>query len=141
MATRPAKSDAEKRGHDRPSSEHDDRLRGRAAVWQDPDPRWLAPVTAWYVALARSGQSVYYQQSDAAQAFVLAELLDYGLRHKDGPFVRMWLTGSRELLTTESSRRGAHVRLEPTEHTDDQVVEAADDLMNVIKVAFREVPA
>ena len=136
-----AKTDGEKRGHDRPGTESEPRLAGRAAEWAPAHERWHTAAVRWYESLAVSGQSAYYQQSDADQAYVLAEALSYGLKRHEASWVRIWLTGSRELLSTESARRGAHVRLDPSA-TNNAVLEAQhDETMNVIRGNFGETVA
>lgn len=155
MGQRPAKSDSEKLGKDRTDDQvGPDHAVGRPARWRQADPDWCRPAALWYESLRISGQAVYYQQSDAEQAWVLAEVLSRGLsgvtdevttmaeakqmRTYQASLLRMWLTGSRELLTTESARRGAHVRLDPTVTDADGVDQATEDIMNVIKHGFGE---
>lgn len=139
MAQRAAKDSAEKKGHDLATDNGVDRAVGLPAEWREADPEWCEIARNWYDSLRASGQSVYYQQSDAEQAFVLAELLHRGLGYDGSPqLVRMWLTGARELLTTESARRGAHVRLDPVAGDAHDLARSTDDILNVIRGNFGE---
>lgn len=142
MAQRAAKDVTEKKGHDAATDNGVDRAVGLPAEWREASPEWCAMARNWYDALRVSGQAVYYQQSDAEQAYVLAEFLDRGLAYGGSPqLLRMWLTGSRELLTTESARRGAHVRLDPVAGNVDDLARSTDDILNVIRGNFGERPA
>lgn len=141
MGQRAAKDDTERRGHHIAEAEPEPRAPGLGAEWADPRSSWPAEVVRWYRSLDRSGQRVHYQQSDADQAWVLADVLARGLRWNDRQLIRIWLTGSRELLTTESARRGAHVRLDPAAAPNAELAAAHDEAVNVIRAQFGERPA
>lgn len=68
----------------------------------------------WYEALRVSGQGVWFEASDWAQARVWTDLLSRAL-YSDRPsavMVAAWSSGAAELLTTEGARRRVRVELE-----------------------------
>src|SRR5699024_627709 len=69
----------------------------------------------WYDSLRRSGQSVYFEPSDWAQARILAEslsrVLDSG-KAPNGQFLASWFSAAGELLTTEGARRRMRLELQ-----------------------------
>lgn len=138
MGQRAAKSDTERRGHHVADAPANPALPGVSAQWHPPGSNWNPAVVRWYRSLDRSGQADYYQQSDADQAWILADVLHRAMRWGDRQLYRIWLTGSRELLTTESARRAAHIRLDPTSASQAQVEAQHDESMNVIRASFGE---
>lgn len=81
----------------------------------EADPGWSPPARRWYESLAVSGQSVWYQPSDWAQAAVLTEVLDRALAQGARPSARLiavWAAGAAELLSSEGARRRVRVELE-----------------------------
>ena len=80
----------------------------------EPDASWHPAALAWYRSLAESGQSVWYQPSDYATAWVLAEVLSRALERPRpfGLLIQAWASGAAELLATEGSRRRVRVELE-----------------------------
>lgn len=111
----------------------------------EPDPDWHPVAVQWFRSLAVSGQSAFYESSDWASAFVLAESMSRELHpqpviDKDGgvTMVRMppkaasvsaWLKGMTALLATEGDRRRAALELvRPTvDEEDDGDVSHLDD--------------
>jgi hypothetical protein len=78
------------------------------------DPLWHPIAVGWFEALARSGQSSFYQDSDWAVAVYVAEAMSRNLG--DGKFSAMLfqsvMSAMTDLLTTEGSRRRARLELE-----------------------------
>lgn len=93
-------------------------------------PLWLEPTANWYNSLAQSGQSHWYEPSDWAQAWVLAELLDRALRSAktNGMLISAWLHGAAELMTTEGARRRMRIELAKGEQGDPDLDAAISDL-------------
>ena len=92
------------------------------------DEGWHPVARQWYDSLALSGQSAFYQPSDWATAYVLAESLHRDLSpqvvgvNDDGPVIEAiplkgaslaaYLKGMAVLLVTEGDRRRVRVELE-----------------------------
>lgn len=87
-----------------------------------PHEGWHPIASEWYASLAESGQSDFYEPSDWAFAYYVAELLTRSLGYAlDGAFVPVKVNGQlvtavmagmTELLTTEGARRRARIELE-----------------------------
>lgn len=78
------------------------------------DDSWHPAAKRWYQSLARSGQSAFYEPSDWATAWVLAELISRELLsggQLSGSALSAWLKGMASLLATEGDRRRAAVEL------------------------------
>lgn len=77
------------------------------------NPSWLQSTKRWYESLGESGQSVFFEPSDWAQAWILAELLDREMQSfkPNGMIISAWMHGAGELLTTEGSRRRMRIEL------------------------------
>lgn len=92
------------------------------------DRKWHPVAKRWYESLAGSGQSAYYQASDWATAYLLAESMSRDLRpqpigvDKDGcPIIEAiplkgaslaaYLKGMASLMVTEGDRRRARLEL------------------------------
>lgn len=96
----------------------------------DADPNWHDAAKRWYVALAKSGQSAFYEASDWAFAWIAAESLSrdlkpqvVGIVEETGEVVRAiipikgaslaaYLKAMTALLATEGDRRRAGIELE-----------------------------
>jgi hypothetical protein len=109
----------------------------------DPDPEWHAVAKLWYRSLADSGQSIYYEPSDWAMAFLLAESMSRDLepqaigiaeRTGEAVFERVplkgaslsaYLKGMTALLVSEADRRRASIELQRTPPADPENEEAA----------------
>lgn len=79
-----------------------------------PDEDWHPIATQWYLALGKSGQKVFYENSDWAQAFYVAEAMNRSLRggRLSGQLFSAILSASSDLLSTEGARRRMRVELE-----------------------------
>ncbi|MGW5532075.1 phage terminase small subunit, partial [Streptomyces xanthochromogenes] len=82
--------------------------------WHEPEEYWHPLATAWYESLQRSGQAAFYQASDIAFAYFMAEVitryLGAGLK-MSGRLLDVILKGCTLLLATEASRRIAQMEL------------------------------
>lgn len=76
---------------------------------------WHPLAREWYESLSRSGQSVFYEPSDWAQARVWAEVLSRQMNsgaRVSANMISAWSAGATELLTTEGARRRSRLELE-----------------------------
>lgn len=102
-------------------------------VEQPPhDEEWHPLAVDWYTALANSGQAVYYEASDWAQARIWAEIISRQLRSEkpNAQMVTAWASGATELMTTEGARRRMRLELEregPVDEDEDASVLALAD--------------
>lgn len=101
-----------------------------AAVEQPPaDKDWHAVALAWYESLATSGQAQFYEPSDWATAYYVAEAMSRNL--SAGKFSAMLfasvMSAMTELLTTEGARRRARLEIERGEAEVPASVSAMDE--------------
>ena len=107
------------------------------AITRGPDLGFEAHELAadWYESLRVSGQSVYFEASDWAQARILVESLSRVLQSGNAPngqFLASWFSAAGELLTTEGSRRRMRLELQRDNSTDedeDAAVTAMDEYL------------
>lgn len=112
----------------------------------EPDPEWHPTATRLYVSLAESGQSVFYEPSDWATAYLIAESISRDLHpqfvgHTDsgkviereipmkGASLAAYLKAFNALMVTEGDRRRARIELERGE-VDNSAEEAKIARMN-----------
>ena len=95
------------------------------------DPEWNPVAVRWYESLAESGQSAFYEPSDWASAWLLAESMSRELEpqplvvgsgehakvemHRMPPkaaSVAAWLKGMSQLIATEGDRRRIGLELQ-----------------------------
>lgn len=108
------------------------RAPGAASVEVPPaDPAWNPVAARWYESLAESGQSAFYEPSDWAVAWLLAESMSRELEpqplvvgsgadakvemHRMPPkaaSVAAWLKGMSQLIATEGDRRRVGLELQ-----------------------------
>lgn len=106
--------------------------------------KWHPTAKRWFESLAESGQSVFYEPSDWAAAYVLAETMSRGLKPRvvgttdegepvtahlppSGAELSAWLKGMASLLVTEADRRRASVELQrPREDGETETAEVTD---------------
>ena len=89
--------------------------------WQ-PVPAWWDNIAArWYLSLQDSGQSAFYEPSDRATAFYVAESMSRSLggERMSATLFAAVMSAMDTLLTTEGARRRARVELEQAEQTPD----------------------
>ena len=87
---------------------------GATVTWPAPDKDWHTIARDWYGSLQKSGQSQFYEQSDVAAAYYVAEAMSRNL--DDGRFsaqlFQSVMSAMTDLLVTEGARRRARVELE-----------------------------
>lgn len=109
----------------------------------EPDESWHVVATLFYRSLAESGQSIYYEPSDWAMAYMLAESMSrdmnpqaIGISERTGEAVietvpmkgaslSAYLKGMTALLVSEADRRRASIELQRTPAADPKEAEAA----------------
>ena len=125
--------------------ELDDELLAAAASGPIPaDEHWHDIAKWWYESLARSGQSIYYQPSDWATAYLLAESMSRDLKPQfvgldeegepkfaviplKGASLAAYLKGFTVLMVTEGDRRRMNLELERSSLKGQERGVAADD--------------
>lgn len=108
------------------------------------DPEWHAIARRWYESLIDSGQSVYYEPSDWATAYLIAESISRDLDPQfvginevtgevitraiplKGASLAAYLKAMTALVVTEGDRRRAGVELQRAGANVDEDEEAAD---------------
>lgn len=130
------KRSTQRRRKNKPEHEIDQAPSGLPATAPPPDEHWHPVARRWYEALGESGQSVYYERSDWATAYTVAESLSRDLKPQflglDGegePIVRAvpikgsalqaYLKAMANLLVTEGDRRRAHLELQKSSAEQD----------------------
>lgn len=75
---------------------------------------WAPAVRQWYEALAKSGQSTYYEPSDWATAYLIAENMnrDFQGGGISGSSMGAYLRAMSSLLVLEGDRRRVQVELQ-----------------------------
>ena len=107
------------------------------------DDRWHPAAKAWYESLAVSGQSKFYEPSDWATAWIVAESLSRDLKPRfcglseDGPVLQAlpisgsslsgYLRASAVLLVTEGDRRRLSVELQRPAPAGEKVPDGVAD--------------
>lgn len=78
-----------------------------------PIETWHEIARKWYISLKNSGQAYFYEPSDVAQAFFLADSMDYYLNmEKRSAQMLMAITAAMDsLLTTVAARRRNNIEL------------------------------
>lgn len=91
------------------------------AVQPDPDGGWHPVAVRWFESLGESGQAIFYEASDWATAYLLAESISRELGSGEAPSgasLSAWLKGMSSLLVTEGDRRRMRLELEATPEVD-----------------------
>lgn len=103
----------------------------------EPDEDWHPVATQWYLSLQKSGQRVFYTNSDWAQAFYVAEAMSRSLRTSrfSGNLFSAVISACAELLTTEGARRRARIELERAKADGETTVSVAMDEYRKMAVA------
>lgn len=81
----------------------------------DADETWHAVATRWFDSLKTSGQSAFYEDSDWATAYLIAESMSRELHTGEPPTgaaLAAWLKAMASLMVTEGDRRRARLELE-----------------------------
>lgn len=105
----------------------------------EPEPVWHPVAEDWYLSLTRSGQAIFYEASDWATAYLLAEQIHRNLEPRpvqvgqdsEGGPVIQWMTtpmpgttlsallkGMAALMTTEGERRRVRIELDRKRQRD-----------------------
>ena len=79
-----------------------------------PDPDWDHVTLKWWASLEKSGQSAFYEPSDWAYAYFLADQMSYYQQSpkRSSMMLTAVLNGMTSLLLTEGDRRRARIELE-----------------------------
>ena len=87
---------------------------GSELVWLEPDPEWHTIARSWYDSLAESGQSVFYENSDVATAYYVAEAMSRSLAGArfSGQLFAAIMSSMGDLVVTEGSRRRVKIELQ-----------------------------
>lgn len=122
----------------------------------EADDEWHPIARRWFDSLAASGQSRFYEPSDWATAYLIAESMTrdlnpqfVGFRQVDrdstdaeyakiplkGASLAAYLKAMGNLLVTEGDRRRAQVELQRAQAVDEDE-EAADEATNVYRAKF-----
>lgn len=107
------KRSTERMGH-RKSTVEKITVTGKKINIPPADPEWHTVARLWYESLPESGQSHFFEPSDWASAYYLAELINYNLvtvGFSATLFNATW-AAMNDLLSTEGSRRRLRLELE-----------------------------
>lgn len=101
----------------------------------EADEDWHPVATQWYLSLQKSGQRIFYENSDWTQAFYVAEAMSRSLRTSriSGQLFSAVISACSELLTTEGARRRARIELERAKADGDST--AADVMAEYRQIA------
>jgi hypothetical protein len=88
------------------------------------NPEWHKVAKDWYNSLKKSGQSKFYEPSDWAYAYFLADQMSYyqegGPKGRSSMMLTAILGGMTSLLMTEGDRRRARIELERGKPADEK---------------------
>lgn len=100
------------------------------------DPTWPQIVINWYNSLGESAQAFYYEPSDWAHAYIVAEALGKeftDLMEKEKPLRAMMLqtlfSEMNNLLTTEGARRRLRLEIERQKYEDKKEIGEVTSIM------------
>lgn len=99
---------------------------GAAPDMPEADETWHPIASTWYEALATSGQAQFYEASDWATAYYVAEAMSRNLANEKRFSAQLFqavMSAMTDLLTTEGARRRARVELERNTGPDPAVAE------------------
>lgn len=87
---------------------------------EEPDETWHPIAQYWFRSLGESGQRIFYEPSDWAEARFLAEVMSRCLESGriSAQLVAAILSGASRLLTTEGDRRRVRIELERAAQVD-----------------------
>jgi hypothetical protein len=118
-----------------PVPNRSDMRRRRNVEIPEPLENWHSIAKQWFVALTKSGERVFFENSDWAQAMYVAEAMSRSLSgaRMSGQLFSAVISASAELLTTEGARRRMRVELERAHDEGDTT--AADAMAEYRKTA------
>lgn len=106
----------------------------------DPDPDWHPAATAWFESLGQSGQSVHYEASDWATAWLVAEAMSRELKPQGLVYkgevvsyesmtvrpsaLQSFLKAATALMATEGDRR--RLRLELQQASEEEAPDVSE---------------
>lgn len=128
----PKRSD-QRRRRNKPESEVDKAQSGMNSRGPELGMNVHSLAAEWYESLRSSGQSVYFEPSDWAQARILAEALSRVLesdKAPNGQFLASWFSAAGELLTTEGARRRMRLELQRDDVSGDEDEDAAVSMLD-----------
>jgi hypothetical protein len=142
----PKRSD-QRRRRNKPEVEIDTAPSAPVSAAPEPAAGWHPIARDWYVSLGRSGQSAFYQPSDWATAFLIAESMSRDLKPQfvgtdaegapiimaiplKGASLASYLKAMTVLLATEGDRRRARLELERGKRAED-----LDDIASVTAIS------
>ncbi len=106
-------------------------------TWPAKDPSWHPIAERWYLSLKKSGQSKFYEASDVAYAFFLADQMSYylegGPKGRSSMMLTAILSGMTSLLATEGDRRRASLELQHPEENDGPAKAAIDQYREMLQ--------
>ena len=111
----PPKRDDQRRRRNDPAAGPAEQAPGGDVVALDADPSWHRVAAHWYEALGRSGQSAFYESSDWALAYAVAESMSREFSKPEpvsASAFQGWLKAMTSLLVTEGDRRRLRLELE-----------------------------
>ncbi|MGY4952109.1 phage terminase small subunit [Streptomyces nigrescens] len=110
---------------------------GEAPEIPPADEEWHPIAAGWYASLAESGQAQFYEASDWATAYYIAEAMSRNLTQGrfSAQLFQSVLSGMTDLLTTEGARRRARVELERESGAEDPREAAHVTLMDSYRKA------
>lgn len=138
----PKRSD-QRRRHTKKEDQPDRPSAARSVEIPEPDEGWHEVAKLFYRSLAESGQSIYYEPSDWAMAYVMAESMSrdmnpqvVGISERTGEAVietvplkgaslSAYLKGMTALLVSEVDRRRNSIELQRTPPANPENAEAA----------------
>lgn len=90
---------------------------------------WVYGITQWYESLKQSGQCVWYQATDWAMAWQMADAMNAEIAAEGqlkAATVANWLKLNAALLATEGDRRRAAVELQLPQPEEDHPADVTD---------------
>ncbi|UQA92873.1 phage terminase small subunit [Streptomyces halobius] len=133
----PKRSDRRRR---RNKSDGPDLVKASGGTAPEPPPAaedWHPIAADWYASLAESGQSQFYEASDWATAYYVAEAMNRNLisGRFSAQLFQSVMSAMTDLLTTEGARRRARVELEREAGGEDPAEAARVTLMETYRRA------
>lgn len=97
-------------------------------IWPTANPEWHTTTKRWYESLRKSGQALFYESSDIAYAYFVAEELDDWKmkRQRSAQFFATLITAMSNCLSTEGDRRRVGIELSQEDDTPDAGQEAIE---------------
>jgi len=130
----PERSDRRRRTN-KPDIEIESAPAAEVVVAPVAERHWHPLAKSWFLSLAQSGQSRFYEPSDWQTACVWAEVLSRALLQGARPssqLIMAWSAGATELLVTEGARRRMRIELAKGGQVDDDA-EAAVTAMDAYR--------